>query len=67
MKRTLLSVAEVARLLKVSPRRVRAMVEAGRLPAVRFGRRAWAIRLQDLAGVMDRRPGRPPGKRRARP
>jgi excisionase family DNA binding protein len=53
-----LTVQQAADLLGVTPRRVQAMVAAGRLPAVRFGR-AFAIRRADLALVVERRPGRP--------
>ncbi|WP_217921774.1 helix-turn-helix domain-containing protein [Miltoncostaea oceani] len=50
------SVAEAAEALGISPRRVRALAEAGELPARRVGR-AWVIDLDR------RQPPRPPGRR----
>lgn len=50
------SVAEAAEALGVSRRRVRALAEAGELPARRVGR-AWVIELDP------RLPSRPPGRR----
>jgi excisionase family DNA binding protein len=40
--------AEVARLLKVTPRAVQAWIRAGRLPARRYGR-LYRVRAEDLA------------------
>jgi excisionase family DNA binding protein len=40
--------AEVARLLKVTPRTVQAWIRAGRLPARRYGR-LYRVRAADLA------------------
>jgi excisionase family DNA binding protein len=40
--------AEVARLLKVTPRTVQAWIRAGRLPARRYGR-LYRVRAEDLA------------------
>lgn len=40
--------AEVARLLKVTPRTVQAWIHAGRLPARRYGR-LYRVRAEDLA------------------
>jgi excisionase family DNA binding protein len=45
---TLYTPAEVARLLKVTPRTVRAWIRAGRLPARRYGR-LYRVRAEDLA------------------
>lgn len=60
----MLTTEEVAERLGLSTGRVRAMVLAGRLPAAkRFGR-AYMIREADLKLVADRKPGRPPKKRR---
>jgi excisionase family DNA binding protein len=53
-----LSVAEAAKRLGVSPRRVQQLVKAGRLPAEQFAG-AYVIRESDLGLVADRRPGRP--------
>lgn len=55
------SVEEVADALGVSPRRIRALIAAGRLPATRIGRRTWAIaRSEALAfGAKPRPAGRP--------
>lgn len=59
----LLTTAEVAARLGVSPRRVRAMITARRIPAIRYGR-DWLISPRHLERVAIRKPGRPPGKRR---
>lgn len=53
-----LSVAEAAKRLGISPRRVQQLVKAGRLPAEQFAG-AYVIRESDLGLVADRRPGRP--------
>jgi excisionase family DNA binding protein len=45
--------------LGVTPGRVRAMIAAGRLQAIRAGR-DWLIEPEALATVRDRKPGRPP-------
>jgi excisionase family DNA binding protein len=58
-----LTTEEAAERLGVTPARVRAMIIAGRLSATRFGR-AHVIREADLRQVEDRKPGRPPKKRR---
>ena len=61
-----LTTEEVAQRLGLSTGRVRAMIQAGRLPAAqRFGR-AYMIREADLALVADRKPGRPPQKKKRR-
>jgi excisionase family DNA binding protein len=54
----LLSTREAATRLGVTPRRVVALIRAGRLPALRVGH-TWIIREADLELVKDRRPGRP--------
>jgi len=59
----LLTTDEAAARLSVTPRRVRAMIQSGRLPARRHGR-AWIIFERDLAAVRDRKPGRPRQKLR---
>ena len=53
-----LSVAEAAKRLGISARRVQQLVRAGRLPADEFGG-AFVIKEKDLGLVADRRPGRP--------
>lgn len=55
----ILTTTEAATRLGVSPRRVQALIKAGRLPAQKLGR-DWMIRAQDLKLVEDRKPGRPP-------
>ena len=54
----ILTTQEAAQRLGVSTRRVIALIEAGRLPASRFGK-AYAIQEADLAIVADRPTGRP--------
>ncbi len=55
---TEISTADVARELGVSQRRVRALIQAGRLPARRVGP-VWLVEPADLERVRIRRPGRP--------
>ncbi len=52
---------EAANILKVSARRVRALIQSGRLPAQKIGR-DWIIMEPDLEKVKDRKPGRPKKK-----
>jgi excisionase family DNA binding protein len=54
-----ISTTQAAEKLKVSRRRVLALIAEGRLPAERLGRE-YLIRPKDLAKVKDRKPGRPP-------
>lgn len=54
----MLTTNEVAARLNVSMRRVRALIEAGRLPSKQFGR-DHLIKESDLKLVADRKPGRP--------
>jgi excisionase family DNA binding protein len=54
----LLSVTESAASLAISPRRVRALIAAGRLPATRIGN-VWIIERQALDLVRIRKVGRP--------
>lgn len=49
---------EAAAALGVTPRRVVALIGAGRLPATKLGR-DWLIRSTDLAKVRERKAGRP--------
>jgi excisionase family DNA binding protein len=63
MEEQITTTAAAARL-GVTPRRVRALIDDGRLPATRIGR-DWLIDVADLARVADRKPGWPAGKSRS--
>jgi excisionase family DNA binding protein len=54
----IISTAEAARRLGVTPNRVRALIDAKRLKAIKVGRE-WLIDPKDLAAVKIRTPGRP--------
>lgn len=54
-----LTVEEVAAKLRITPRRVRAMLESGRLDGEKLADR-WIVRPAALAAVRHRKPGRPP-------
>ena len=56
----MLSVVQSAQMLQVSPARVRALIKAGRLPAVKVGR-AWCLREEDVLQRLSEHPrrGRP--------
>ena len=54
----LLTTAEAAARLKISPRRVQALISAGRLAATKIGR-DWIIPEYALEAVAERKPGRP--------
>ena len=56
---TVLTTTQAAEKLGVTPRRVAALITAGRLPANQFGG-SWMIQEADLALVADRKVGRPP-------
>ena len=58
----MLNTSQAAKALGVSVRRVQAMCESGRLPAVKIGR-DWIIKKTDLNLVSIRKPGRPPKMR----
>ena len=60
MRMGLVGVAEAARRLGVTPRRVRQMISAAQLPASRVGR-VWAINERDLSAAV-RRPAHRPWK-----
>ncbi|MEJ2736855.1 MAG: helix-turn-helix domain-containing protein [Anaerolineae bacterium] len=60
-----LTTGEAAQRLAVTPRQVRAMIYAGRLPAQRAGR-DWQIRPEDLELVKDLKP-KPPEATEAEP
>ena len=53
-----LTTKQAAERLKITPRRVQALIEAGRLPAQKFGR-DYMIKEADLKLVEDRKVGRP--------
>jgi excisionase family DNA binding protein len=55
----MLTTSEVAARLKVSLRRVRQLIEEGRLPSQKFGR-DHLIKESDLTLVENRKIGRPP-------
>ena len=55
----IIGTVEAGRRLRVSSRRVRQLIEAGRLRATRLGNE-WAIDPADLQAVAVRIPGRPP-------
>ena len=54
----IISTAEAAKRLGVTTNRVRAMIEAKRLKAMKVGRE-WLIDPKDLEAVKDRKVGRP--------
>jgi excisionase family DNA binding protein len=54
----LLTTKQAAEKLGITPRRVQALIEAGRLPASKFGR-DYMIKEADLKLVEDRKVGRP--------
>lgn len=55
---TLLTTAEAAAALGVTPRRVQAMIADGLLPATRFGH-SWLIKQSDLEKMPRRSAGQP--------
>ncbi len=55
----MLTTPEVATRLKVSTRRVLALIQDGRLPSTQYGR-DHLIKESDLKLVAERKPGRPP-------
>jgi excisionase family DNA binding protein len=54
----IISTAEAARRLGVTPNRVRMLIEAKRLKATKLGN-VWVINPKDLDAVTKRKPGRP--------
>ena len=54
----MLSTIQAAAALGISPRRVLALIESGRLPAKKLAR-DWIIKKSDLKLVSIRKPGRP--------
>ena len=57
----LLTTKEAAKELRLSVRRIQALISAGKLPAQKIGR-DWIIRKADLDLVRVRKPGRPSKK-----
>jgi excisionase family DNA binding protein len=64
-KDALISTTEAARLLGVTPRRVQALIAAGRLPCVRVGR-TFVIRPEDVKSLVRLPVGWPKGRARSR-
>jgi excisionase family DNA binding protein len=58
-----LTTSEVAERLGVTRWRINAMIKSGRLRAEKFGQ-IYLVREQDLKSVMERKPGRPPKKKK---
>ena len=54
----IIGTAEAAKRLGVNPSRVRALIDSGRLKAIKVGRE-WLINPKDLDAVKNRKPGRP--------
>ena len=54
----IITTTEAAKRLGVTPTRVRALIEAKRLKAFKYGRE-WLIDPKDLEAVKDRKVGRP--------
>jgi excisionase family DNA binding protein len=54
----LLTTKQAAQKLGITPRRVQALIEAGKLPASKFGR-DYMIKEADLKLVAERKVGRP--------
>lgn len=59
----MLTTKDAAARLGVTPRRVSALIAAGRLPAMKMGR-DWLIAESDLALVAERKPGNHTGRPR---
>lgn len=59
MEKGQLTTKEVAERLGVTPSRVRALIQSGRLPSQQYGR-DHLIKESDLNLVQNRKPGRPP-------
>lgn len=54
----IITTTEAAKRLGVTPTRVRALIESGRLKAFKYGRE-WLIDPKDLEAVKNRKVGRP--------
>jgi excisionase family DNA binding protein len=59
-----LTTKQAAERLGITPRRVQALIEVGKLPATKFGR-DYQIKEADLKLVKDRKVGRPPTKKKS--
>ncbi len=61
----LVTVGKAAEMIGVSPRRVRALIQAGRIRAIRLGR-CWYMRREDVLAFMakPRKVGHPPSNPR---
>ncbi len=59
----LLSAKQAGKILGVNDSRVRQLILAKRLPAIKIGD-SWVIQEKDLKFVANRKPGRPPAKKR---
>lgn len=59
-----LTTKQVAERLGITPRRVQALIEAGRLPGTKFGR-DYMIKESDLKLVEVRKVGRPATKKKS--
>ena len=64
MKMKIIDTTEAARRLNVTPTRVRAMINSGRLKATKVGI-VWMIDPKDLDAVRDRKVGRPRKSRKS--
>ena len=59
MQNDIITVARAAEILKVTPRRVQALIAQGVLPASRFGS-LWMLHESDVRKHKPKPPGRPP-------
>lgn len=66
MKTDVISTNEAAEILGVTPRRVLALIESGKLPALKLGR-FYALRREDLGRVTTYgKAGRPPASKKSK-
>lgn len=59
----ILTTEQAGKILNINDSRVRQLILAGRLPAKKFGA-VWMIQKKDLKLVANRKPGRPPVKKK---
>lgn len=57
-----ITVAQAAEILRVTPRRVQALINVGKLPAQRFGS-VWMLLESDVRQHKPKKGGRPPAKK----